>query len=359
MTPGGEPRAQLVVGTAVLVGLAAAVVFVVAIWPRLSFGGGERVWVAFAHVGALREGAPVIVAGTSIGRVDAITLVEPDQVAPPHPLAGVGGALVAVRLDDGGRARWASNAEVFVSSKGVLSGRYLELGPPVDGAAPGPPIAVDAVVRGVDPPIIDRALQRTWDNLMVSKRFLEEMKPEVDALRVALAGFADALDAAEPAPRAFGGLADRVRAAVTAAGELRDTLTAAGADPAALAALADRAERALAAMRAQLARLRVAADLLGTDVTRVRDQLATTAPATMARLRSLMDDVDRQLARAQAVAANARALLATLARGEGSLARLSNDPEFPEDAKELGRILKRTPWRILGHTGRDNTHPDP
>jgi hypothetical protein len=24
------------------------------------------------------------------------------------------------------------------------------------------------------------------------------------------------------------------------------------------------------------------------------------------------------------------------------------DPEFPEDAKELGKILKRQPWKIIG-----------
>jgi hypothetical protein len=24
-----------------------------------------------------------------------------------------------------------------------------------------------------------------------------------------------------------------------------------------------------------------------------------------------------------------------------------NDPEFPEDAKELGKILKRQPWKVI------------
>ena len=90
-----------------------------------------------------------------------------------------------------------------------------------------------------------------------------------------------------------------------------------------------------------------------------RGQLATAAPAALARVRALLDDVDRQLARGQALLANTRGLLAILARGEGSLARLGSDPEFPEDAKELGRILKRTPWRIFGRTGRPDTHPDP
>ena len=43
------------------------------------------------------------------------------------------------------------------------------------------------------------------------------------------------------------------------------------------------------------------------------------------------------------------ALNASLARGEGSMMRLMHDPEFPEDAKELGKILKRHPWRVIDH----------
>ena len=42
-------------------------------------------------------------------------------------------------------------------------------------------------------------------------------------------------------------------------------------------------------------------------------------------------------------------------RREGTLGRLLSDPEFPEDAKELGKILKRQPWRIFAHP--DDTAP--
>lgn len=359
MTPGGESRAQLAVGTAVLAALVVAVVFVLAIWPRLSFGGGARVEVAFAHVGALKEGAPLIVAGTAIGHIESITLVSREGLPAGHPLAGEGGAIVGVRVGTAGRRRWAANAEVFISSKGVLGTRYLELGPPPGGAAPGPAIAPGALVRGVDPPLIDRALQRTWDNLMVSRRFFDEVGPEARAVKVALTQLAATLAAAEPTPGAWGELAAHVRAAIAEAQALGDALDAAGADPAALAALAARAEATLAHVRAQVDVMMTAADRLGAELARVRVLADRVAPAALARLRAVLADADRQLARAQALAANARGLLAILARGEGSLARLANDPEFPEDAKELGRIMKRTPWRILGHNGQPDTHPDP
>lgn len=359
MTPGGEPRAQLAVGTGVLAALVLAVVFVLAIWPRLSFGGGDRVEVAFAHVGALKEGAPVIVAGSAIGRIESISPVSLDGLPPGHPLAGVGGAIVGVRISASGRRRWAANAEVFISSKGVLSSRYLELGPPPGGAAPGPPIAPGALVRGIDPPLIDRALQRTWDNLMISRRFFDEIGPEARAVKDALVHLADTLEASAPTPGAFGELATHVRATIREAQALGDELDAAGADPAALAALADRAEATLAHVRAQVDVMMAAVDKLAAELDRVRGLADRVAPAALARIRGVLADADQQLARAQALAANARGLLAILARGEGSLARLSRDPEFPEDAKELGRILKRTPWRIIGHNGQPGTHPDP
>lgn len=359
MTPGGEPKQQAVVGLATLALIAVAAVFVVAIWPRLHVGIGVHVQVAFAHVGSLREGAPVIVAGRTIGKVESIALVDAGGLPPDHPLAGTGGAVAILAIDPGERGRFAANAEVFVSSRGVLSARYLEIGPPAGGAAPGPPIAAGAIVRGVDPPQIDRALQRTWDNLQRSRAFLEEVRPELDAFRAALDQLATTLDQLEPTPGAAGDLVSKVRGLLAELRTLRTTLDDAGADPDALAALAARAESTLDHARAAVASLRDAADRLTADLDRVRGHVDAVAPATLARLRTTLADADAQLARLQALAANARGLLALIQRGDGSLFKLSRDPEFPEDAKELGRIMKRTPWRILGHNGAQGVHPDP
>ena len=53
-----------------------------------------------------------------------------------------------------------------------------------------------------------------------------------------------------------------------------------------------------------------------------------------------IDKVDPLLATVDDIAAR-------FARHEGSIGRLMHDPEFPEDAKELGKILKRRPWRVI------------
>ncbi|HRC58655.1 MAG TPA: hypothetical protein PKU97_22185, partial [Kofleriaceae bacterium] len=54
------------------------------------------------------------------------------------------------------------------------------------------------------------------------------------------------------------------------------------------------------------------------------------------------------VAKLAVVAASAQLVWQRWQRREGSLGRLLADPEFPEDAKELGKILKRQPWRIFG-----------
>ena len=347
MIPGGDAQAQRRVGAAMLALIVVAGVFVVAILPRLALGGGIRAEVAFAHVGALREGAPVIVAGRQVGKVEGISLVPAGGLPPEHVLAATGGAIVHIRVDDDYRRLVPVNGDFFISSKGVLSDRYLEVGPPRDGAPMGAPLGPGQQVRGVDPPSLDRAMQRTWDNLVQSRAFLEAVEPEARALRDQLTALADTIDAVAPTPSAYVDLALRLRGLVAEADELRELLDQAGASPAELLALRDRAAATVDRARAAVASVRETADRLIADLDRVRATADEHGPE-LDRLRAALDQGRTLLARAEQVVASGQALLAMIERGDGSLMKLSRDPEFPEDAKELGKILKRNPWRIIG-----------
>lgn len=348
MIPGGEPSAQLRVGGIMVAFILAAAVFVAAILPRLDLGGGTRVRVVFASAGPLKAGAPVIVAGRAVGKVEAITLAPASAFPPGHDLAATGGSVVHVRLDDDLRWMVPVDGDFFISSKGFLAERFLEVGPRPGAGAPGRPIAAGDEVRGVDPPSLDRALQRTWDNLVRSREFLEAVAPELEALQAAVARLGATLTEIEPSPGAYAALAAELGRLLVEARELRATLGQAGASPAELGALADRAGATLDHARASVTRVRAAADLLLRDLDRVLDQAGARAPAAIAQLRAALADGDRLLARTDRLLAGTRELMAMIDRGEGSLMKLSRDPEFPEDAKELGKILKRSPWRIIG-----------
>jgi hypothetical protein len=77
----------------------------------------------------------------------------------------------------------------------------------------------------------------------------------------------------------------------------------------------------------------------------VRGHLAGADPVAhaeqmLAQLRAALDKIDPLLARLDELGER-------IARGEGSVGRLIGDPEFPEDAKDLGKIMKRQFWKIL------------
>ena len=92
---------------------------------------------------------------------------------------------------------------------------------------------------------------------------------------------------------------------------------------------------------------------LSTDLDRVRGQIEVAAPDLSRKLRAAIAATDSALAKIEAVQAKVDGLLAMIDRGEGTIGKIANDPEFPEDAKDLGKLMKRAPWKIIGRP------PDP
>ena len=229
----GQERLQVRLGAAIIVGLCAAIAFVVFLADRIELTTQLRFEVMFAHAGPLRSGAPVVVAGRTIGAVETM---RPVPHGVPGPLGGEAGVAARVRID--ASAAWMIDAsgEFFVSSRGPLAERFLEVGPQpcarrpatrprectADSVVPARPIRAGEQVRGVDPPSMDRVMQRTWENLQVTRRFFDELRPELDRLLATLDELARTLDAVEPAPGEFARLARETGALI---GEARTLWT--------------------------------------------------------------------------------------------------------------------------------------
>jgi hypothetical protein len=99
-----------------------------------------------------------------------------------------------------------------------------------------------------------------------------------------------------------------------------------------------------------LAALGGRAEALAASLRALRGRLDTRGQAIVDRASLAVDRVRAVAGKLDPLLAQVDALAGALARGEGSLMRLANDPEFPEDAKELGKILKRHPWRVIDHS---------
>jgi ABC-type transporter Mla subunit MlaD len=353
-----DPRVTLRVGGAMLALLAASVAFAVFLLGRLELGAAVRVRVYFAHVAALRTGAPLIVAGRAIGTIEDIALVPSNRAPAGHPLHGTGGAAALVRIDEDAAWMVPINGEIFVSSRGALSDRYLEVAPPAGGAEPGRSVRAGDALRGIDPPSLDRALQRTWDNLVRARLFLEAVRPEWDAFVAELEALEATLDAIEPAPGAYQRSAGAIKDAVASAGAAWDRALAAGLTPDAVRELLARAGDTASAIDRASGQLRGRVAALRAGIERVRAELDGRGDAAVADVRRALDGADAALAKLDVLVARARSLAAAFARGEGSMARLMRDPEFPEDAKDLGKVLKRHPWRLMSRPQDDDRDAD-
>jgi ABC-type transporter Mla subunit MlaD len=302
--------------------------------------------VMFRHSAGLHERAPLVVGGQTIGRIAAIS---PVLHGAPGALGGEVGVAVAVEVN--GRDAWKvpAAATIFVTSRGPLADRYLEVAPP--SGDPGPAIRDGAELRGVDPPTLDNVLQHTWDNLMTFRAFVDAVGPELTALRKELEQLQAHWQAvagdvrAQAGPDAIGQLIDAIRGLVAAATRTRDT--ALGGEPgiARLVATVREGQRAIAQARAALDVLGPELRALMANLTGIRDHVSASDP--LGRTEHAIDALRAALDKIDPLLAAARDLGERIARGEGTIGRLTSDPEFPEDTKALGKYLKRHPWKLL------------
>jgi ABC-type transporter Mla subunit MlaD len=338
-----ERLARRVGAVAVLV-LGATIACLVFLLDRIELGSPIRIRIVFHRIAGLRDHAALVVAGQPVGRIEAI-------VPLPHGtgglLSGEVGVAVTVAVDGDSAWKVPAAAEIFVASRGPLSDRYLEVAPP--HGDPGPAIRDGQELRGIDPPSLDNILQHTWTNITTFKLFVETVKPELQALRRQLDELRAQLDQLAPgaggASAGVEALSTEARALLAGARHTYDT--ALGGDPGldSMLAMARDARAAVAQIRAAIDVLGPRATALTANLARVRGDLAAADPIAhaeqaIAQIRTALDKIDPLLAKLDELGDR-------IARGEGSLGRLMQDPEFPEDAKDLGKIMKRQPWKII------------
>ncbi len=337
-----DPKLATRVGAVVILLLAVAIAFFVFVAGKIELGERVRVHVFFKHTGELREGAPVIVGGREVGSVESIGLARGTDT----PLAGAEGVDVTLVFHADDARQIARGGDVFVAGRGPLSARHLEIGP--SPTPDGPSLAADVrPMRGIDPPTLDRVFQRTWDNLMIAKRFADEVAPEFQRFRDRLRELTATLDSVAPS-----GLIGAVSLRIELEGLFQevDKLRAAlGGDRGLeqLGAMLDHARATIAQARRVLDILDAKATTLAASVDGLRTRLGERGPAAVRAVETAIEKMRAAIDKIDPLLAKVADLNARLARGEGTIGKLATDPEFPEDAKELGKIMKRQPWRIF------------
>jgi len=337
------------VGAVTLVLIALSILFFVFIYDQIEWGKHIRLRIYFHSTGGLREGADFVVAGKSVGTIESIAFVP--RGAKKELLGDDEGVAVKVAIDADAAEHIMYGGDVFVTSRGALSGRYLEIGPAPepgtllpDGSVAGRLRALRAgdEIVGRDPPTLDRVLQRTWDNLTTAAKFAADIRPEMNALSAEVDNLRATLDQIAPDVT----LRDDVSALID---EARRTKVALGGDDGIgrISAMLDHLDATVTQARSTITKLRASANHLSAGLDVLKTKLGTRGAEAIDKVELAIDRVRAAIDKVGPLLTQVEALQQHIARGDGSLLKLMHDPEFPEDTKELGKILKRQPWKII------------
>ncbi len=337
-----EERTKLRIGATVSLLLVASVVFVLQVDFR-DLGPTVRVSVYMEHPGPLRPQADIQLAGRKIGVVQSIRLVTSNEARKDSHLLHPGGGVVLEVLVRKKYLPWVrKNSQLFVNSKGLIGEAYLEVSPPSAEEEMLDAIAQGDQLRGIDPARMEHIIVTSFLNARRFGKLLEDLKPSMDMLKAESKVLSETLAGLETQPNTYKDLRAHVASARQSFGEVRVTLSSEGLPS--LATLERKSKRLMALARRELAAISTELDLLKLRIDHVQARLP---PDLTAKYRVAIAEAKTNLATAEAIVAKLNDLAARVAAGQGTIGALMNDPEFSDDAKKLGRYLKRHPWKII------------
>jgi len=337
----GTRKQRLAVGLAMQLLLVALVLAIVALGNR-TWSRGFVIYVDFDRLDNLKEGAEVRISGQAVGRVLAI---GSGAVAGEPPRRAALRTRLWIERDLASLVRRSS--VFYLSAKGVIGERYLEVGP--SAGEPLAPVEGGEVYRGVDPPMLDRLIQKGYANLRATLAIMHELRPEPRELGEAIEKVRGRLSAIAQ-PERLRRLRDGLEATVAEAQGLIATLRV-GTD-------GGRLPRKILRDLEAVGRRRAAFESTGRKLAALQDKgeelAALLSPAERERVARSLERLQRAAAHASAVAHVAEKLARRVERGRGTVGRFLTDTGLHDEIKEAHRVLKESPWRAIARPPRES-----
>ncbi len=311
----------------------------IALLGNVSLRGGHRFLVDFDFSGNLQSGAAVKISGIKVGKVDDVRFLG-GQIDPSS------GRRVQVRIvvwvEDRVKDAIRQDAEFFVNTQGVLGEQYLEIQP---GSFDKPPLAVGAIVRGVDPPRTDLIVARLYEFLDAVTLLLRDDK---EVIRNFLTSGASLLHSFDLLLKDNRGQLSQLIAHV-------DALTIEGT-------------RTVAALRSGVGDGMVLrqtlqhVDVLAANVARDIEPLlkkteraldgignvtAVVGPHDREKVARLLDSLVATAQKTDRMSGDAEVVVASIRQGKGTAGGFLIDAQVYDDIKEMVRDLKRNPWKFF------------
>jgi phospholipid/cholesterol/gamma-HCH transport system substrate-binding protein len=341
-----ETAIEVKVGALVLFSLALLVAFVLALGD-FSFGDGFTFEVEFNNAGGLKPGADVAIAGINVGKVESLRFNTNPTVS--ESAVGVT-AVLSVDQEQADAIR--EDSDFFITTRGVLGEPYIEI---VTRSLDAPPIEKDAILRGVDPPRMDIIVAKASELLTSLTDLLDNPEIQTKDLISNTASLAKTLDTFLTENRSdLDQTVDNVRDGSDEARQLLAALNVAVEDGQGLQRTLNDVGTTAKNARNISAKVDGKIDPVLDDVTVTAEnarKISESADRLLVdnepKIAASIDNVETSTRRLAAMSEDAQGIVDGVKNGEGTVGALLTDREVYDDLKEMLRIIKQRPWKIV------------
>ncbi len=335
---------EIKVGALVVFSLVLLVGFVVVLGD-LSVGSAQRYQVEFDNSAGLKPGADVAISGLRVGQVESLEFITDESAGDDERAVSVR-ATISVR--DKHTDSLTESSNFFISTRSVLGEPYIEV---VTRSLDAPPLEPGATVQGVNPPRSDAMISKASRLLDSLVRVIEDPEISFDEFLTSLYSLVTHLDAFLVDNRdQLDGIVEDGRAATEDAASLLAALSFAVGDGEGIKSM-------LRDARATASNARRLSDEAGPVVENLSETGANArkiSEVTRKLLERNEESLDNSIANVEAstehvekLSGNADRLVKQIEDGEGTVGQLLQDRKMYDDMRELLRIVKRQPWRIM------------
>ena len=333
-----ERSIEVKVGLLILVALGILGGFVL-VMGGLSFERTYAIYVDFDNPGGLQTGAPVKLAGVTVGKVDELQFRGGDPATGKH-------AMVRAKLDIKTKIRDTirEDAEFYVTTQGVLGEQFLAIEP---GTPTKPVLDPDKTIpKGIGPPRLDLFFAKAYELLDMTVTGLNNNRELIGDIAKNTSGLLAGLNGA------VSGNKDRIDRIMQNLENLTAEANSLTKDAHSKYVNNPKIERTIDNID------KIAADLekdSGPLLKDAKEAIANLnrASATVgdaegqAKLKKTLDDVAQLASRANAISADAQDIVAHIKKGEGTVGALVMDEALYDDLQEMARDLKHNPWKFF------------
>ena len=330
---------EVKVGLLILTAVVLLVGFIL-IMGGISFEPTYDIVVGFDNPGGLQSGAPVKIAGVKVGKVNKMRFNVDGEKIDAETTALV---YAHISIEKKYAKSVHDNATFYITTQGVLGEQFLAIDP---GSKDRPTLPDGAVVRGLDPPRLDRLIAESYDLLHTTVNAIREHRPQISSL------FDDLGKTLHGTGTYFDRNQDKLDDITTNIVKMTDE-----------GVLTIQKTREKYVENPHIDRIILSLDQLAAasarDVPVLLEKGSRTLDGTekivnafgddaqLNKIKGILDDVHDTTKLAKQTLGDAKVITSHIRRGRGSVGALVMDEQLFDDLQELARDLKHNPWKFF------------